>query len=70
MAISLSALLLFLACSVGDVVTSAAFAASVLASLGFALVCACPHGPRPLAPLGVFGIARDRWLALAATGRR
>lgn len=70
MAIALSALPLFLACFVGDVVSLAVFAASVLASLGFALVCACLHGPRPLAPLGVFGIARDRLLALAATGRR
>ena len=70
MAIALSALPLFPARSVGDVVWLAVFAASVLASLGFALVCACLHGPRPLAPLGVCGIARDRLLALAATGRR
>ena len=70
MAITLSALPLFLACFAGDVVALAVFAASVLASLGFALVCACLHGPRPLAQLGVYDFARDRLLALAAMGRR
>jgi len=70
MAITLPALPLLPARSVGDVVSLAVFAASVLASLGFALVCACLHGPRPRAPLGVYGIARDRLFTLAATGRR
>ena len=70
MAIALFALPFSSALSVEDSVTLAALAASVLASLGFALVCACLHGTRSLALLGVYGFARDRFLALAATRRR
>ena len=70
MAIALSALPLFPALSVGDVVALAVVAAYVLASLGFLLVGNRLHGPQIVALLAVSGLALGLLLGLAASGRR
>ena len=70
MAIALSALPLFPARSVGDVVTLAAFSPCALASLGLLVLGARLHGPQILAMLAVSGWAWGLLLGLPATGRR
>ena len=70
MAIALSALPLFPALSVGDVVALAVVAAYVLASLGFLFVGKRLHGSQILAVLAVSGLALGLLIGLAASGRR